>query len=73
MHDALCVAYLIDPSVVRLEEVSLRCDTVGFHTYGRTIIDRRDLDGFSPNAFVAFDTDTTKFNEILASTVGIAR
>lgn len=69
VHDALCVAYVIDPDVVRLENLHVRSDTVGFHTYGRTIIDLTGIGGHAPNAFVALDTDAARFYGLLKSTL----
>ena len=37
VHDALCIAYLLDPSVIESARLHVGVDTVGFHTYGRTL------------------------------------
>lgn len=69
VHDALCVAYAIDPSIIGLQHLNVQADTVGFHTYGRTIVDLKGISGRAPNAHVALDTDAAKFYDLLRSTV----
>ncbi|NVN00796.1 hypothetical protein G6035_19385 [Arthrobacter sp. SDTb3-6] len=69
VHDALCVAYVIDPTVIDLQHLNVDADTVGFHTYGRTIVDLKGITGRAPNAFVALDTDAAKFYDLLKNTV----
>ncbi|MFE4952484.1 nucleoside hydrolase [Leifsonia sp. NPDC056665] len=69
IHDALCIAYLIDPAVIPLESYHVAIETTGVHTVGRTIIDVRFRGGRAPNAWVALTADATKFYEILESGV----
>ncbi|MDQ0276480.1 inosine-uridine nucleoside N-ribohydrolase [Arthrobacter silviterrae] len=69
VHDALCVAYAIDPTVIGVQRLNVDADTVGFHTYGRTIVDLKGISGRPPNAFVALDADPGKFYELLKHTV----
>lgn len=64
VHDALCIAYLIDPSVLK-DVRYVHCD-VGFRDFseGQTIIDPR----YYPeerNCYFAFDGDRVKFANIL--------
>ncbi|MEY9853157.1 inosine-uridine nucleoside N-ribohydrolase [Leifsonia sp. EB41] len=65
VHDALCVAYVLDPEVVTLRHVRVDSDTVGFHTYGRTIVDQREQSGRPKNAHMGFSADSAKFFELL--------
>ena len=41
VHDALCVAYLVDPSVVTGRRIHVDVETRGELTMGRTIMDTR--------------------------------
>jgi inosine-uridine nucleoside N-ribohydrolase len=68
VHDALCVAYLVDPSVVTGERVHVDVETRGELTLGRTVMDRHGRFGTEPNAFVAFDADAPKFVSMLLET-----
>jgi inosine-uridine nucleoside N-ribohydrolase len=68
VHDALCVAYLVDPTVVSGRRLHVDVETVGELTLGRTVMDTRNLLGREPNAFVAFDADAPKFVAMLLET-----
>ena len=68
VHDALCVAYLVDPSVVTGQRVHVDIETRGELTLGRTVMDRHGRFGQEPNAFVAFDADAPKFVSMLLET-----
>jgi inosine-uridine nucleoside N-ribohydrolase len=68
VHDALCIAYLVDPTVVTGEHVHVDVETRGELTVGRTVIDRHGRFGAEPNAFVAFDADAPKFVSMLLET-----
>jgi len=68
VHDALCIAYLVDPSVVSGRRVHVDVETRGELTMGRTVIDTRGINGLEPNAFVAFDADARKFVSMLLET-----
>lgn len=69
VHDALCVAYLLDPAVIDVARLHVAVDTVGFHTYGRTLIDLTGIGGQTPNASVALNADPHTFFELLRSTL----
>ena len=65
VHDALCVAWLIDPTVLTLQRHHVAVETRGELTVGRTVIDvNRRGDGV-PNADVAFDADARRFVALL--------
>ncbi len=70
VHDALCVAYLVDPSVVDGRLVHVDIETDGPLTVGRTVIDTRAISGAAPNAFVAFEADAPRFVSMLIETFG---
>jgi len=69
VHDALCIAYLIDPGILTLARAHVDVDTVGFNTYGRTLIDSDGLGGIEPNALVSTAADSDRFYELLTATV----
>jgi inosine-uridine nucleoside N-ribohydrolase len=68
VHDALCVAYLVDPTVVTGQRVHIDVEAHGELTVGRTVIDIFARFGKGPNAFVAFDADAPKFVSMLLET-----
>ncbi len=69
VHDALCVAYLVDPAVVSARLAHVDVETRGELTVGRTVMDLHGRFGQSPNAFVAFDADAPKFVSLLLETL----
>ena len=68
VHDALCIAYLVDPSVVSGRRVHVDVETRGELTIGRTVMDTHGRFGREPNAFVAFAADRPKFVSMLLET-----
>ena len=67
LHDALCIAYLIDPAVVTLTRCHAVIETYGRYTAGRTVLDLSGR-GAAPNAWVALRADAARFFEILETT-----
>jgi inosine-uridine nucleoside N-ribohydrolase len=68
VHDALCVAALIDRSVITTRRVHADVETHGELTVGQTVFDVAARGGQPPNADVAFDADERKFVGLLLST-----
>ena len=68
VHDALCIAYLVDPTIVSGRHLHVDVETRGELTIGRTVMDTRALPDHEANAFVAFDADAPKFVELLVET-----
>jgi inosine-uridine nucleoside N-ribohydrolase len=68
VHDALCIAYLVDPTVVTGQSAFVDVETHGELTVGRTVIDTHGRSEKEPNAFVAFDADAPKFVSMLLET-----
>jgi inosine-uridine nucleoside N-ribohydrolase len=68
VHDALCVAALIDRSVITTRRVHADVETQGELTVGQTVFDVAARGGQPPNADVAFDADERKFVRLLIST-----
>ena len=67
LHDALCIAYLIDPAVVTLTRCHAVIETYGRYTAGRTVLDLSGR-GAAANAWVALRADAARFFEILETT-----
>jgi inosine-uridine nucleoside N-ribohydrolase len=70
IHDAVCVAYLIDPAVIPLNHYHVGIETTGVRTYGRTVIDVRYRGYEKPNAHVALTADADVFFRLLKDAVG---
>jgi inosine-uridine nucleoside N-ribohydrolase len=70
VHDALCVAFLVDPEVIAGRRVSVDVETRGELTLGRTVMDVHGHFGGEPDAFVAFDADAPRFVSLLVETLG---
>ncbi|GAB3361774.1 nucleoside hydrolase [Amycolatopsis echigonensis] len=64
-HDALCVAYAIDPKVLDITEAYVEVDTVSPHNYGRTTVDFHGYRGEPANARFAKHADSARFHRIL--------
>jgi inosine-uridine nucleoside N-ribohydrolase len=73
VHDALCVAAIIDRSVISTRRVNVDVETCGELTLGRTVIDTHQRSGRTPNVDVAFDADERKFVGLLLETFAVRR
>lgn len=71
VHDALCVAHLVDEAVIACESCHVDVETAGGLTLGRSVIDRHRRGGRPPNAKVAFDADARRFTGLLLETFAI--
>jgi inosine-uridine nucleoside N-ribohydrolase len=69
VHDALCVAYLIDPSVISTQFVHVAIETQGALTIGRTVVDTNGRGEGKPNCHFAFGADRRKFVDIMLDTL----
>jgi inosine-uridine nucleoside N-ribohydrolase len=70
IHDALAVAYLVDPAVVHARRAHVDVETTGELTLGRTVIDTLHRFGQAPNALVALDADAPRFVDLLLAVLG---
>ena len=68
VHDALCVASLIDRSVITTRRLHVAVETTGALTVGRTVIDTHFRGGGEPQCDVAFDADARRFVQMLTET-----
>jgi len=65
IHDALCVLYLLDPTVITKMR-HMRCDVVcGGIADGQTLFDTRHFNDAPKNVYVCLDTDEEKFADML--------
>lgn len=71
VHDAVCVAYLVDPDVITLTHLHVAVETTGYHTYGRTVIDTHRRGVHPPNAHVATAADAERFYRLLRSVLAV--
>lgn len=71
VHDALCIAALLDPSVIERRRVNVVVETSGEFTIGATIIDHAFLTKREPNCDVAFGADADKFFKLLSETLAL--
>jgi inosine-uridine nucleoside N-ribohydrolase len=65
LHDALAVAYLVRPEVVRTRHLNVEIETAGELTRGRTVVDVYGVTGRAPNAEVAFQVDQSLFRDLI--------
>ncbi|GAB6987507.1 nucleoside hydrolase [Nocardioides pyridinolyticus] len=64
-HDALCVAYAIDPDVLELTDAYVEVDTVSPYNYGRTTVDLHGYRGEPANVRFAQHADSARFHRLL--------
>jgi inosine-uridine nucleoside N-ribohydrolase len=70
VHDAVCIAYLLDPAILPLNRYHVGIETIGVRTFGRTVIDVRFRGYEEPNACVALTADAARFYDVLKENVG---
>jgi inosine-uridine nucleoside N-ribohydrolase len=68
VHDALCVAYLVDPGVISTQFLHVAIETQGALTIGRTVVDITGRGGGTPNCHFAFGADRRAFVDMLLRT-----
>jgi inosine-uridine nucleoside N-ribohydrolase len=68
VHDALCVGFLVDPSLLTTRRLHVAVETDGPLTVGRTVIDTHFRGEGAPNCDVAFDADAERFAALLIDT-----
>lgn len=69
VHDALCVASLIEPDIIETGDYFVDVETAGKLTVGRTVIDTNLRSGKAPNARVALNADTQRFGRFVLDTL----
>jgi purine nucleosidase/ribosylpyrimidine nucleosidase len=65
VHDAVCVAHLVEPDVITTREAHVDVELRGELTRGRTVVDLRPIPLKPPNAWWAYRADRTRFLDLL--------
>ena len=68
VHDALCVSFLVHPTIITTRHLHVAVETQGSLTVGRTVIDTHFRGGNEPQCDVAFDADAKRFVDLLMAT-----
>jgi inosine-uridine nucleoside N-ribohydrolase len=69
IHDALALAYVIDPSLLQTTYCGVIVDTGPELSRGRTYVDRWGSAGWQANCWVAVDVDAERFLELLVERI----
>jgi inosine-uridine nucleoside N-ribohydrolase len=70
MHDPVCVAHVIDPSLMTVLDAFIAVDCSGGPSWGRTNVDWRGREHFgAPNAKVGVDIDGNRFAELIVERI----
>ena len=70
MHDPVCVAHVIDPSLMTVLGAFIEVDCSGGPSWGRTNVDWRGREHFgAPNAKVGVDIDGERFAELIVERI----
>jgi pyrimidine-specific ribonucleoside hydrolase len=69
IHDAVAVAHIAVPGLVRTERYHVDVETTGELTRGRTVVDTRGVPGPAKNVEVALEIDRDRFVDILVDAV----
>jgi inosine-uridine nucleoside N-ribohydrolase len=70
MHDPVCVAHVIDPSLMTVLDAFIDVDCSGGPSWGRTNVDWRGREHFGdPNAKVGVDIDGARFAELIVERI----
>jgi inosine-uridine nucleoside N-ribohydrolase len=69
VHDPCALALVIDPTLVRCDEVFVAIETEGRWTRGATVVDVHGRFGRAPNARVAMDLDVPRFWDLVVAAV----
>jgi pyrimidine-specific ribonucleoside hydrolase len=69
VHDALAVAYVIDPTLVGTEDLFVEIDVTQGPARGRTVVDQLKRLGQPANAHVALDVNAAGFIDLLTERI----
>lgn len=69
IHDALAVAAVFEPDIVKTVFKHVDVETHGEFTLGRTVVDFGGVTGKEPNALVAMDVDRERFIHLVTEAV----
>src|SRR5579885_580197 len=74
MHDPVCVAHLIDPTLMDVRDAFIEVDCTTGPSWGRTNVDWRGREHFGPpNAKVGLDIDGERFAELVVERISSLR
>ena len=69
LHDALAVAAIFRPQIVRTEHLNVEIETVSSLSRGQTVVDLRRVTDRTPNADVALDLNSTEFRDLIMDAI----
>jgi inosine-uridine nucleoside N-ribohydrolase len=70
MHDPVCIAHLIDPTLMDVRDAFIEVDCTTGPSWGRTNVDWRGREHFgAPNAKVGLDIDGARFAELIVDRI----
>jgi pyrimidine-specific ribonucleoside hydrolase len=69
IHDAMAVAHVVDPTLVKTTHVNVEIETASRWCDGRTVVDRGGVTGRPPNAHVGADVDAERFLGLLVDRI----
>jgi len=69
LHDALAVAHLLRPGIIRTKFLNVEIETVSELTRGCTVADLYGVSGREPNAEVALEVDREAFRDLMFEAV----
>jgi inosine-uridine nucleoside N-ribohydrolase len=68
VHDAVCVAALLDSALIEVRHLNVVVETKGEYTIGRTVVDHERRTLRAPNCHVAFHANRAGFFKLLMTT-----
>ncbi len=69
LHDALAVAEVIRPGIVKTSHLHVAVETAGKFTSGRTVTDVYGILNLEPNVDVALEVDVPRFKEMMIGAI----
>src|SRR6478752_4249499 len=70
MHDPVCIAHLIDPTLMDVRDAFIEVDCSSGPSWGRTNVDWRNREHFGdPNAKVGLDIDGDRFADLVVERI----
>jgi inosine-uridine nucleoside N-ribohydrolase len=73
VHDALCIAALVEPEVIDARYLNVVVETRGEYTIGRTVVDHEKRTTRPPNCHIALSADRARFFDFMRSTFARSR
>jgi purine nucleosidase len=73
LHDPMALAYVVDPTMFKTERYKVEVETVGTHTIGMTVIDRRRFhreENQNARHDIVVEVDAPRFHRMISDRVG---